>query len=108
MLVPNPSSNCEAQPLAPLDQLHLNEITAVPVGAVLLPLHRQMDAVPGFLESLNGRAVWDVDHADVVHVGDDVVHLQPAVDGSGTAVDDLGDVDGGVVGDMRVVSSASD
>ena len=108
MLVPNPSSNCEAQPLAPLDQLHLNEITAVPVGAVLLPLHRQMDAVPSFLESLNGRAVWDVDHADVVHVGDDVVHLQPAVDGSGAAINDLGDVYRGIVGDVRVVSSAGD
>ena len=108
MLVPNPSSNCESQPLAALDQFHFNEITAVPVRAVLLPLHRQMDAVPSFLESLNGRAVRDVDHADVVHVGDDVVHLQPAVDGSGAAVDDLGDVDGGVVGDMRVVSSTGD
>ena len=108
MLVPNPSGNCESQPLAPLDQFHFNEITAVPVRAVLLPLHRQMDAVPGFLQSLDGRAVRDVDHADVVHVGDDVVHLQPAVDGRGAAVDDLGDVDGGVVGDMRVVGSTSD
>ena len=107
MLVANPSSNCEAQPLAPLDQFHLDEVTVRPVR-VLLPLHRQMHAVPSFLQSLNGRAVRDVDHADVVHVGDDVVHLQPTVDGSGTAIDDLGDVYGGVVGDVRVVSSAGD
>ena len=107
MLVPNPSSNCEAQPLAALDQLHLDEITVCPIR-VLLPLHSQVDAVPSFLESLNRRTVRDVDHADVVHMGNDVVHLQTAVNGSGTTVDDLGDVDGGVVGDMRVVSSASD
>ena len=104
MLVPNPSSNCEAQPLAPLDQLHLDEVTVRPVG-VLLSLHRQMNAVPSFLESLNRRTVRDVDNADVVHMGNDVVHLQPAVNGSGTTVDDLGDVDGGVVGYLRVVSS---
>ena len=107
MLVPNPSSNCEAQPLAPLDQLHLDEVTVRPVG-VLLSLHRQMNAVPSFLESLNRRAVRNVDHAHVVHVGDDVVHLQPAVDGSGAAINDLGDVYRGIVGDMRVVSSAGD
>ena len=107
VLVPNPSGNCESQPLAPLDQLHLDEITVCPVG-VLLPLHRQMNTVPSLLESLNRRAVRDVDHADVVHVGDDVVNLQPAVDGSGTTVDDLGDVYGGVVGHMRVVSSTGD
>ena len=107
VLVPNPSSNCKAQSLAPLDQFHLDEIAVRPIS-LPLPLDSQMDAVPSFLEGFNGRAVRNVDHADIVHVGDDVVHLQPTIDGSSTAINDLSYVYGGVVGDVRVVSSSCD
>ena len=107
VLVPNPSRNCKAQSLAPLDQFHLDEIAVCPIS-LPLPLDSQMDAVPSFLEGFNGRAVRNVDHADIVHVGDDVVHLQPTIDGSSTAINDLSYVYGGVVGDVRVVSSSCD
>ena len=38
----------------------------------------------------------------------DSPHLQPSVHSSSPTIDDLGDVDGGVVGHVRVVSSSGD
>ena len=65
-----------------------------------------MNAVARALKRVHGCAVRHLDHAHAVDVRDDVVYAQAAVVGRRAPVDDLGDEDGVVVGQVRVVSPA--
>lgn len=75
---------------------------------VFLVASYQSDSVAGFLERVNGHSMRNVDDIDFVHLEDGVIHTEAAVGGRGAARYQLGDVDGGVVADVRVVGTAGD
>lgn len=123
VLVANAAGYGEAQALAALDQVDLNDLR--PAGrtvpgiartrgrgggrrAAPFPLHMQLDHVAGLLEGVHRRGVRHIHHGHLVHRDDDVVDAQPAVGGSCSAGDQLGDVDGGVGADVGIVGASGD
>lgn len=68
----------------------------------------QFDGVAGLLEGVDGVSMWHVDHRHVVDREDGVVDAEAAVCRRRPTSYQLGDVDGGIVADVRVVGAARD
>lgn len=68
----------------------------------------QSDEVAGSFEGVDSGRVGYVDDGHVVHFEDDVVDLEPAIDGGRATADDLGDANGRIVANVRIVRAARD